>query len=168
MNGLALCAGVGGLELGLHIALEEYRTVGYVEREAFAAATLMAGMEDPEMGRAPVWDDLATFDGRPWRGVVDIVSAGYPCQPFSVAGRRRGAADPRHLWPHIARIIGETGPPLVFLENVPSHLNLGFYEVARDLFRLDYAVEAIPRRASDLGATHKRERLFVLAHRKGG
>ena len=85
------------------------------------------------MDQAVVWDDVATFDGRPWRGAVDIVTAGYPCQPFSVAGKRRGAEDPRHLWPHVARIVGEVEPPFVFLENVAHHLRLGFPEVAAGL-----------------------------------
>ena len=80
--------------------------MGHVERETFAAATLVARMEDASLDQAVVWDDVGTFDGRPWRGAVDIVTAGYPCQPFSVAGRRLGSEDPRHLWPHVARIIG--------------------------------------------------------------
>ena len=97
LHGLSLCAGVGGLDLGLHIVCPGYRTVGYVEREAYAAAALVARMADKALDPAPVWDDLTTFDGRPWRGVVDILTAGYPCQPFSIAGRRLGEADPRHL-----------------------------------------------------------------------
>ena len=117
--GLSLCAGAGGLDLGLALAEPGYRAVGYVERDAFAAAVLVARMEDQTLDQAPVWDDLTGFDGRPWRGAVDLVSAGYPCQPFSVAGRRKGTNDPRHLWPHVARVISECGPVWVFLENVP-------------------------------------------------
>lgn len=131
--GLSLCAGAAGLDLGLALAEPGYRAVGYVERDAYAAAVLVARMEDQTLDRAPVWDDLATFDGRPWRGLVDILSAGYPCQPFSVAGRRRGTVDPRHLWPHVARVIAECGPVWVFLENVPNHLNLGYREVREEL-----------------------------------
>lgn len=165
VNGLALCAGVGGLELGLHIALgDSYGTVCYVEREAYAAATLMARMEDEALDLAPVWDDLKTFDGGAWYGVVDIVSVGYPCQPFSVAGRRAGEQDPRHLWPDAARIIRECEPWLVFLENVPNHLRLGFRSVAEDLRRMGFKVAARVLRAEEVGASHRRERLFVLAH----
>ena len=131
--GLSLCSGAGGLDLGLTIAIPGYRTVGYVERETFAAATLVARMEDAALDQAVIWDDVATFDGQPWRGAVDLVSAGYPCQPFSVAGKRLGTEDPRHLWPHVARIIGEVEPPFVFLENVAHHLRLGFPEVASGL-----------------------------------
>lgn len=123
-------------------------------------------MEDAALDPAPVWDDVATFDGRPWRGAVDIVTAGYPCQPFSVAGKRRGADDPRHLWPHVARIIGEAEPPFVFLENVAHHLRLGFPEVAGGLVGMGYRLAAGLFTAAEVGAPHKRERLFILAHRE--
>ncbi|ADE86471.1 DNA methyltransferase [Rhodobacter capsulatus R121] len=165
--GLSLCSGAGGLDLGLTIAIPGYRAVGHVERETFAAATLVARMEDASLDRAPVWDDVATFDGRPWRGAVDIVTAGYPCQPFSVAGKRRGADDPRHLWPHVARIIGEVEPPFVFLENVAHHLRLGFLEVASGLVGMGYRLAAGLFTAAEVGAPHKHERLFILAIREG-
>jgi len=165
--GLSLCSGAGGLDLGLTIALPGYRTVGHVERETYAAAILVARMEEATLDPAPVWDDVASFDGRPWRNAVDIVTAGYPCQPFSVAGKRKGANDPRHLWPHVARIIGECTPPFVFLENVAHHLRLGFPEVAGGLVNMGYRLAAGLFTAAEVGAPHKRERLFILAHREG-
>ncbi|PJN96642.1 DNA cytosine methyltransferase [Amaricoccus sp. HAR-UPW-R2A-40] len=165
--GLSLCSGAGGLDLGLTIAIPGYRAVGHVERETYAAATLVARMEDASLDRAPLWDDVATFDGRPWRGAVDIVTAGYPCQPFSVAGKRRGADDPRHLWPHVARVIAEVEPPFVFLENVAHHLRLGFPEVAAGLVGMGYRLAAGLFTAAEVGAPHKRERLFILAIREG-
>ncbi|MTH66024.1 DNA cytosine methyltransferase [Paracoccus sp. DK608] len=165
--GLSLCSGAGGLDLGLAIAIPGYRTVGHVERETFAAATLVARMEDASLDQAVVWDDVTSFDGRPWRGAVDIVTAGYPCQPFSVAGKRRGADDPRHLWPHVARIIGEVEPPFVFLENVAHHLRLGFPEVATGLVGMGYRLAAGLFTAAEVGAPHRRERLFILAIREG-
>ncbi|MBM3083586.1 DNA cytosine methyltransferase [Chelatococcus daeguensis] len=165
--GLSLCSGAGGLDLGLAVAIPGYRAVGHVERETYAAAVLVARMEDAALDPAPVWDDVGTFDGRPWRGAVDIVTAGYPCQPFSVAGKRRGADDPRHLWPHVARIIGEVEPPFVFLENVAHHLRLGFPEVAAGLVGMGYRLAAGLFTASEVGAPHKRERLFILAIREG-
>jgi DNA (cytosine-5)-methyltransferase 1 len=165
--GLSLCSGAGGLDLGILLACPGYRALGYVEREAFAAAVLVARMEDAALDPAVVWDDVATFDGRPWRGAVDILSAGYPCQPFSVAGKRRGAADPRHLWPHVGRIIGECEPPFVFLENVAHHLRLGFPEVAGGLVSMGYRLAAGLFTAAEVGAPHRRERLFILAHREG-
>src|SRR5690606_27083122 len=164
---LSLCSGAGGLELGLHLACPGYRTVGYVERDAYAAAVLVARMEDTSLDHAPLWDDIASFDGRPWRGAVDVLSAGYPCQPFSVAGKRRGADDPRHLWPHVARIIGECEPPFVFLENVAHHLRLGLPEVAAGLVEMGYRLAAGSFTAAAVGAPHKRERLFILAIREG-
>jgi DNA (cytosine-5)-methyltransferase 1 len=163
--GLSLCTGAGGLDLGLHIAEPGYRTVGYVERDAYAASVLVARMEEATLDPAPVWDELANFDGRAWRGAVDLVLAGYPCQPFSVAGRRRGTEDPRHLWPHVARIIGECRPGSVFLENVPNHLNLGYREVREELEGLGFGVAEGLFSAEEVGAPHRRERLFVLARR---
>ncbi|MBL4766535.1 MAG: DNA cytosine methyltransferase [Rhodobacteraceae bacterium] len=168
LHGLSLCAGAGGIDLGLAIACPQYCTVCYVEREAYAAAILVARMEDKTLDCAPVWDDVTTFDGRPWRGAVDIVTGGYPCQPFSVAGKRQGADDPRHLWPHFARIIGECQPEWVFLENVANHINLGYREVRGELEELGYRITEGLFTAAEVGAPHKRQRLFVLAHAKRG
>ncbi len=165
--GLSLCAGAGGLDLGLHIALPDYRTVCYVERESFAASTLVGRMENEALDRAPVWDDVKTFRGKAWRGVVDIVHGGYPCQPFSIAGRQLGDKDPRHLWPDIARIVSEIKPPLCFFENVGGHLRLGFEQVHDDLRRMGYRVKAGLFTAEEVGTPHKRERLFILAYSEG-
>jgi site-specific DNA-cytosine methylase len=159
---LSLCSGGAGLDLGLELALGAVRTVCWVEWEAFAIEYLASAMQAGCLAQAPIWTNLRTFDGRPWRGVVDCITAGYPCQPFSLAGKRRGQADPRHLWPHVCRVIEEVEPTLVFLENVPGHLTLGFDEVARDLESLDYKVAAGLFTAEEVGASHKRERLFTL------
>ena len=167
LRGLALCAGVGGLELGLHLAEPGYRTVCYVERDAFAAATLVARMADQALCDAPLWDNVASFDGRPWRGTVDLISAGYPCQPFSFAGKRRGEEDARHLWPHIARIINEVRPRFVFCENVEGHLTLGFPDVGRQLQGMGFRVKAGLFSAYETGASHWRRRLFILADADG-
>jgi len=163
INVLSLCSGVGGLDLGIDIATNgASRTVCFVEREAFACAVLASRMADKTLAHAPIWSDLRTFDGKPWRGVVDIVTAGYPCQPFSTAGKRDGEADPRHLWPEVRRIISEVEPGLVFLENVAGHLSLGFDTVASDLQKLGYEVAAGLFTAEEVGASHRRERLFIL------
>ena len=163
-RGLALCAGAGGLELGLSLALPGYRAVCWVERDAYAASSLVARMEEAALDDAPVWSDLAAFDGRPWRGAVDIVTAGWPCQPFSVSGKRRGSADERHLWPHVRRVLVETGAPLLFAENVPGHVSLGLDVVRADLQDLGYDVEAGLFSAAETDAPHERRRLFLLAH----
>lgn len=164
LRGLALCAGVGGLEIGIGLAEPGYKTVCYVERDSFAASVLVARMEDEVLCDAPVWDDLVTFDGRPWRGAVDILTAGYPCQPFSAAGRKLSDQDPRHLWPHVARIINDCRPPVVFLENVAGHVDRGFREVAGELQGMGYSVQAGLFSAAEVGAPHWRVRLFVLAY----
>ncbi|MGQ3101003.1 MAG: DNA cytosine methyltransferase [Sphingopyxis solisilvae] len=167
LRGLSLCAGYAGLDLGIAIAEPSYRTVGYVEREAHAAATLVARMEDEALDRAPIWDDLKSFDGKPWRGRVHIISAGYPCQPFSIAGKRGGRHDPRHLWPDVERIIGEVEPEVVFAENVEGHLDLGFAEVAASLRKLGYHPKAGLFTAREAGGRHRRRRLFVMAYAHG-
>ena len=164
MNGLSLCSGVGGLELGLRIALRDYRTACYVERETYAAAALVARMEDKIMDQSPVWDNLETFDGEPWSGIVDIITAGYPCQPFSFAGKGCGETDERYIWPDIARIIGEIRPSLVLLENVPGHLIRGFDRTLADLAALGFNAEWDRFRAFDVHAPQIRERLFCLAY----
>lgn len=165
MNVLSLCAGVGGLDLGVELATGgDARTVCFVEREAHAAAVLVSRMEEALLAPAAVWSDLTTFDGREWRGVVDLVVAGYPCQPFSTAGKRAGVDDPRHLWPHVARIIRECGAGLVLLENVPGHLSLGFDAVCGDLQGMGYRVAAGVFSAAEVGSSHRRERLFILAY----
>lgn len=163
-RGVSLCAGVGGLDLGLHIAEPGYRTVCYVERNAFAAATLVARMADASLDPAPVWDDLRSFDGRPWRGRVHLVSAGYPCQPFTLSGLRKGEDDPRHLWPDVARVVAEIAPEWCFFENVQGHLTLGLRDVVGDLQRMGYRVAARIQSAAEVGASHQRNRLFIMAH----
>lgn len=166
INGLALCAGVGGLELGLRLLSDDYRTICYVERDAYAAAALVARMEDATLDTAPIWDDVSTFECDRWRGLVDVITAGYPCQPFSVAGRKLGESDERHLWPHIKRIIGEIRPELVVLENVARHIKDGFETVRSDLLGMGYRLNAGLFSAAEIGAPHERLRLFAVARRE--
>jgi len=163
INMLSLCAGYGGLDLGVELVLgRAARVVCYVEREAAAAAILAGRMEQAALAPAPVWGDLRTFDGRRWRGVVDLLSAGYPCQPFSHAGRRGGHDDPRHLWPQVARIVQEVEPGIVWLENVPGHLSLGAETVLLHLRLLGYRATAGLFSAEEAGAPHRRVRMFIL------
>ncbi len=160
---LSLCSGGGGLDIGLELALGAVRTVCWVEWEAFAIEYLAKAMESNGLDKAPIWTDVRTFDGRPWCGIVDSITAGYPCQPFSQAGDRRGQDDPRHLWPHVYRILGEVKPTLVFLENVSGHLTLGYDQVVADLDALDYAVATGLFTASEVGGSQERQRLFTVA-----
>lgn len=163
INTLAIGAGGCGLEMGLHLSGVPARPVCYVEREAFAAANLVQKIETGRLAPAPIWDDARTFDGRPWRGVVDLIASGYPCQPFSAAGKGLGEADPRHLWPTLRRIIGEVEPGVCFFENSPRHVKHGLDKVWRDLRELGFWVEAGLFSAQEAGADHIRERLFILA-----
>lgn len=162
-NILSLCSGYGGLDLGVDLATGgASRVVCHVEREVFAAAILASRMAEASIPASPIWSDLRTFDGTAWRGAVDLVTGGYPCQPFSQAGKRLGDRDERHLWPDIARIIAEVEPGVVFLENVPGHLSLGFDAVCDDLHGMGFRVAAGLFSASEVGAPHRRERLFIL------
>lgn len=168
-TGLALFAGGGGLELGLSLALgTDYKTVAYVERECTSAAVLAANMERGWLDKAPIWDDVTTFTGdavSPLVDNIDIVSAGFPCQPWSVAGSRKGTDDERWLWPLIFRLVREIRPRSIFLENVPGLLHGGIEHVLGDLASVGFDAEWTSVRASDVGAPHRRERVFILASR---
>lgn len=169
-----LCSGSGMLGLAVKLALAgRLRTLAYVEREAHAAATLVARMADAALDNAPVWDDVKSLTDPEFLGLVQgfrplVVTAGYPCQPFSVAGKRLGVNDERHLWPYIDAFIGTAKPECVFLENVPGHLRMGFGQVRRDLEGRGYRVAAGLFSASEVGASHRRERLFILALEHAG
>jgi hypothetical protein len=125
MNVLSICAGYGGIDLGLRLAVPAARTVCWVEREAAACEILVRRMSEGWLDPAPIWSDATTFDGKPWNGVVDCIAAGIPCQPWSTAGKRKGFEDERHLGEHLVRTVGEVGPGLVFVENVSGFVRLG-------------------------------------------
>lgn len=167
LHALHLCSGYGGFELGLKLAGVNTRTVAHVERDSYAAATLVARMDDKTLDRAPIWSDLTTFDTEPWAGRVDIVTAGFPCQPFSVAGAKRGVDDERWLWPDIARIAAGVGPGFVFLENVPGLVRHGLPCILADLAALGFHAEWGMHSASEVGAPHKRDRFWLLAYSDG-
>ena len=161
---LSLCTGYGGLELGLSRALSNPLRVVAVEVEAYALANLAAKAQENKLAIEAMWPDLKTFPAKEFSGCFDFVIAGYPCQPFSCAGKRQGESDPRHLWPHIARIVQAVRPVWCFFENVSGHLTLGFPEVYRSLRTMGYKVEAGLFSAAECGAPHGRKRLFVLAY----
>ena len=163
LNGLALCAGFGGLEGGLERSLPEYRTICYVEGEAYPAAILAQKMEKGTVRKAPIWSNVITFNGKPWRGKVDIISGGFPCQPHSQAGKILGKDDPRNLWPSIVQIIGEVRPRFLFLENVANINNTYGKEIVGNLAQMGFDAAWCVVRASDVGAPHRRARWFLLA-----
>ena len=160
------CAGYGGIHLGLKRAIPNLRVIAYGEIEAFAVANLVAKMEAGLMDCAPVWSDLKTFPCEAFRDRVDLLVAGYPCQPFSAAGKRLGTEDPRHLWPHIARSIRIIRPRMCFFENVEGHISLGLREVIGELEQMGYKVSWGIFSASEVGAPHQRKRVFILAYRE--
>ncbi len=164
---IGLCAGYGGIELGLQRAIPDLRTVALCEIEAFAVANLVAKMEAGLMDPAPIWPDLKTFPWEAFRDRVDILTGGYPCQPFSAAGQRRGKDDPRHLWPYIADGIRLLRPRCCFFENVEGHISLGLSDVIEDLAGMGYRTTWGIFSASEVGAPHQRKRVFIMANRIG-
>jgi len=165
-NILSLCTGIYGTDLGLELVLRNAKPICYVEHEASVIEILATRMEEENIPPAPIWTDIKTFDGKPWCGVVDIITASYPCQGFSSSGKLLGDKDPRYIWPDIARIIQEVKPEWVFIENVRNHINIGFEQVRADLLGMGFDVEAGIYSAEEIGLSHKRERLFALAHSK--
>lgn len=160
LNILSLFSGIGGLELGLERA--GMTVVGQVESDPFCRSVL--GKHWPHV---PKHDDVRTavkwWNSEP-RPRVDVVCGGYPCQPFSTAGKMLAAKDPRHLWPAFEHVLRSLRPDYAILENVPAHLRLGFDSVLGDLAELGFDAEWSIVHAGDVGAPHRRPRLFVLAY----
>jgi len=165
---LSLCSGYGGIERGLEIIGIEHRVVTYVEIEAFAISNLVSKMESGQLDAAPVWTNLKTLPVEPFRRRVDIITGGYPCQPFSVAGKRGAEKDERHLWPYIREIIRAVRPVRCFFENVEGHINLGLREVISDLESLGYKTAWGIFSAAEVGAPHQRKRVFIMADSDNG
>lgn len=164
LNILSICTGGAGLDLGIELAVPGARTVCMVEREGFAIAQLVSAMEAGLLAPAPIWSDARTFNGRQWRGAVDGLIGGIPCQPHSLAGKRLGEEDERDLWSTARRILVQSGAWFALIENVRGMLTSGGAErVWRDLRRLGFTVEGGLFTASEVGATHERERFFLLA-----
>jgi DNA (cytosine-5)-methyltransferase 1 len=164
---LSFCSGYGGIERGLDLAGFEHRTVAYVEIEAYAIANLANKMEGGKLLPAPIWSNLKTLPVEPFRDKVDLITGGYPCQPFSAAGERKGDKDPRHLWPYIRRHIESIRPVRCFFENVEGHISLGLREVIGDLESLGYRTAWGIFSAREVGAPHQRKRVYILADSNG-
>jgi len=168
LNILSICTGGAGLDLGVELAIPGARTVCMVEREAFSVATLVSAMEQGILHPAPVWSDARTFAGRAWRGAVDGLIGGIPCQPHSLAGKKRGQHDARDLWSTTRRIIVQSGTWFVLIENVGGMLAAGSDEIAgaqrvfRDLSKLGFEIEGGLFTAAEVRASHQRERIIIL------
>ena len=172
INHLSLCSGYEGIGSGLSRVLPNLRNIAYVEREGFPAANLVAKMEAGALASAPVHTDVKTFPFAEFRGCVDILPGGFPCQPFSNAGMRQATEDPRHLFPYIAAGIRECQPTVVFLENVEGILSCRTGDgepvlqyVLRTLEEMGYRATAGVFSAAEVGAPHQRKRVFILAYR---
>lgn len=162
MNELALFAGAGGGILGGHLL--GWRTVCAVERDAYAAQVLAQRQNDGALPPFPIWSDVCSFDGRPWRGLVDVVSGGFPCQDISSAGKGAGIDGARSgLWKQMARIVGEVRPGFVFVENSPLLVKRGLAVVIGDLAELGYVSKWGVISAGEHGACHQRKRLWLIA-----
>ncbi len=162
INGLDLFAGIGGISLALQPWV---RTVCYVEIDPYCQAVLQARINSGDIASAPIWDDITTFDPEPWIGAVDIISGGFPCQDISVAGNGAGLEGTRSsLFWEIPRIVGKIRPTFVYLENTPAITKRGGKDVVGALAALGYDCRWGVLSAYDVGAPHKRERWWCLAH----
>ncbi|RZH03137.1 DNA cytosine methyltransferase [Acinetobacter pittii] len=163
MNELALFAGAGGGILGSHLL--GWRTVCAVERDAYASQVLAQRQNDGFLKPFPIWSDITTFDGKPWKGIVDVISGGFPCQDISSAGKGAGINGARSgLWSEMARIIGEVRPCYVFVENSPLLISRGLTRVISDLAEMGYDAQWARLSASNFGAPHIRDRLWIVGY----
>jgi len=166
VNELALFAGAGGGILGGKLL--GWRTVCAVENNPYAASILVARQNDGTFKPFPVWDDICTFDGKPWRGRVDVVSGGFPCQDISIAGKGDGLDGERSgLWREMARVVREVEPRFVFVENSPALTFRGLGDVLGDLAGMGYDARWGVLGAADAGAPHRRDRIWILAYASG-
>ena len=154
---LSLFAGIGGIDLGLE-STGRFETIQFVEYEPFCQHILRRHWPD-----VPIWGDVKTFDPDSC-GDIDLLCGGYPCQPFSVAGKQKGTEDDRHLWPRMFEIIKHKRPTWVLCENVPGHVNLGLDQVLFDLESEGYSWQTFVLGAVAVDAPHRRQRLFIVAN----
>ena len=162
MNELALFAGAGGGILGGKLL--GWRTVCAVEWEPYPASVLCARQNDGLLPPFPIWDDIQTFDGNPWRGIVDVVSGGFPCTDISAAGKGAGIdGEASGMWREMARVICEVRPRFVFVENSPMLTSRGLGRVLGDLATMGFDARWGVLGAADIGAPHQRDRIWIVA-----
>jgi DNA (cytosine-5)-methyltransferase 1 len=167
MNELALFAGAGGGILGGKLL--GWKCVCAVEYDEHARKVLAARQDDGCLDPFPIWNDVLTFDGKPWRGVVDIVTGGFPCQDISAAGKGAGLDGERSgLWSEMSRIIGEVRPRYALVENSPVLTSRGLGVVLGDLAAMGYDARWGVLGAVDAGGIHKRERIWIVADSAAG
>lgn len=156
---LDLFSGIGRGGFALAASWAGYTTVQFVEIDPFCQRVLAKHW--PEV---LIHDDIRTFEGRPFRGAVDLLTGGFPCQPYSSAGRRRGDQDDRALWPEMFRVIDEARPRWIVAENVPGFISLGLDDLLADLEGIGYETGTLVLPAAGVGAPHIRQRVWIVAH----
>tara|TARA_X000001316_G_C913061_1_gene27966 strand:+ start:40 stop:915 length:876 start_codon:yes stop_codon:yes gene_type:complete len=157
---LDLFSGIGGFSLGLE-STGHFETAAFCEIEPYCQKVLKKHWPN-----VPIFDDIRKLKGKDI-GAIDIITGGYPCQPFSVAGKQKAEQDPRHLWPEYFRLIQELRPTWVIGENVSGHIKLGLDSVLEDLASEGYSTRTFSISASSIGANHKRERIWIIANSNG-
>jgi DNA (cytosine-5)-methyltransferase 1 len=164
VNELALFAGAGGGILGGKLL--GWRTVCAVELDAYAAAVLAQRQNDGCLEPFPIWSDIRTFDGRPWKGIIDVVSGGFPCQDISNSSSTKSGlfGERSGLWSEMRRVVCEVGPKFVFVENSPALTNRGLGLILSDLAILGFNAKWGLFRASDVKLPHERERIWIVAN----
>ena len=172
MRELSLFTGGGGGVLATHHLLG-WRTVGYVEWEEYAQRIIAARIKDGLLDAAPIYGDIRAFNrcgyAAAYTGMVDVITAGFPCQPFSVAGKQHGADDERNMWPATIATIRLVRPRYCLLENVPGLISNGYFAtVLGDLAACGFNARWRVLSAAELGAPHKRDRLWIVAYQRNG
>lgn len=163
MNELALFAGTGGGILGSYLL--GWSTVAACEIEEYPRAVLLRRQLDGFLSRFPIWDDIKTFDGKPFKDRIDIITGGFPCQDISASGRGKGITGEKSgLWKEMARVVREVGPKFVFVENSPLLTSRGLGTVLSDLAEMGYNARWCVLGADDAGAPHIRKRIWILAY----
>ena len=161
LNHLDLCSGIGGFALGFEWA-ELSNPIGFCDIDKWCRQILAQHWPD-----VPVYDDVKEIANGPERFIqqpIDILTAGYPCQPFSLAGKRQGEEDDRHIWPHIFRIVTQQRPTWCVFENVYGHISMGLDNVLLDLEAEGYATRTFVVPACGIKALHKRDRVWIVAY----
>jgi DNA (cytosine-5)-methyltransferase 1 len=162
MNELALFAGAGGGVLAGKLL--GWRTAVAVEISGYCAGRLMQRQNEGHLPAFPIWSDICTFDGRPWRGFIDVVSGGFPCTGISPAGKKTGiTVGASGLWLEMARVVREVGPRFVYVENSSRLINSGLDRVLSDLASMGFDARWGVLGSNALGADHERKRTWILA-----
>jgi len=168
MNELSLFTGAGGGLLATKYLLN-WKTIGYVEIDEYCQAVLAQRIKDGYLDPAPIFGDIRKFisEGyaKTYKGMVDVITAGFPCQPFSVAGQQKGELDERNMWPETFQTICQVRPQFAYLENVPSLLSFDYIRrIYGDLAEAGYNARWCMLGADDVGAPHRRKRWWLLAY----